>query len=138
MRKPGFESLSRSSIRPVVERQWFMSSDRSTGSQVARLLDAGLSRAEVAARLGISRSTVSYHARRLGRPGFPACARRYDWARGQAYYDAGHSISEYRLISASLGGPGRAPRDAERWSPGRRRSRSRTSFSRAPAAVAGT
>src|SRR3954451_17621498 len=121
MRKPGFESLSRSTrLRPPVERQWFMSSDRSTRSQVARLLDAGLSRAEVAARLGISRSTVSYHARRQGRPGFPACARRYDWARVQAYYDAGHSISECRLISASLGGPGRTPRDAERWSPGRR------------------
>jgi hypothetical protein len=27
-------------------------------------------------------------------PGAPACGRRYDWSEVQAYYDAGHSISE--------------------------------------------
>ena len=65
-----------------------------TRSAVAALLDEGLTRAEVSARLGVSKATVSYHAKRLGLPGSPACARRYDWAEVQRYYDAGHSISE--------------------------------------------
>src|SRR4051794_9646811 len=105
MRKPGFESLSRSRrFRPAPERQWFMSVDRSGGivsagrrdtrSDVVRLLDAGLPQAAVAAQLGISPATVSYHARRRDLPGVPACARRYDWAEVQRYYDAGHSVSE--------------------------------------------
>src|SRR5919112_1651208 len=101
MRKLGFESLSRSRrFRPSVQRQWFMSIDRSiaghtgTRSAVARLLEQGLSRAEISARLGLSKSTVSYHAKRLGVPGSPACGRRYDWAQVQAYYDAGHSIAD--------------------------------------------
>src|SRR4051812_25072158 len=103
MRKPGFESLSRSRrFRPAPERQWFMSVDRSnarrsdTRSAVARLLGEGLSRAGISARLGVSKSTVSYHAKRLGAPGSPACGRRYDWAQVQvqAYYDAGHSIAD--------------------------------------------
>jgi hypothetical protein len=68
--------------------------ERSSREQVAQLLGAGLSRAEVGARLGLSKATVSYHAKRLGILGNPACARRYDWAEIQAYYDAGHSISE--------------------------------------------
>src|SRR5437868_1716749 len=65
-----------------------------TRDAVAVLLDEGLTRAAVSARLGISKATVSYHAKRLGRPGSPACGRRYDWAEVQRYYDAGHSISE--------------------------------------------
>lgn len=104
MRKPGFESLSRSRhFCPVRERQWFMSVDRSVGvvraatdtrAEVARLLEEGLTRGAVSARLGVSKATVSYHAKRVGAPGFPACGRRYDWAEIQRYYNAGHSISE--------------------------------------------
>jgi hypothetical protein len=71
-----------------------MFADRSTRDEVGRLLDAGLSRAGIAARLGISKATVTYHSKRLGAPGSPACARRYDWVEIQAYYDAGHSIAE--------------------------------------------
>jgi hypothetical protein len=67
---------------------------RDTRAEVARLLDQGLSRAAISARLGVSKATVSYHAKRLGVPGSPACGRRYDWARIQAYYDEGHSISD--------------------------------------------
>src|SRR3954462_145186 len=65
MRKLGFESLSRSRrFRPATQRQWFMSIDRSievrkgvrrdTRSEVARLLDDGLSRAPIAGLLDIS------------------------------------------------------------------------------------
>jgi DNA-binding transcriptional ArsR family regulator len=67
---------------------------RDTRAAVAELLGQGIARSEISARLGISRPTVSYHAKRLGVPGSPACARRYDWAEIRAYYDAGHSIAE--------------------------------------------
>ncbi len=39
-----------------------------TSEAVQRLLATGLSRIAVARQLGISKSTVSYHARRAGRP----------------------------------------------------------------------
>src|SRR3954462_10355982 len=67
---------------------------RSTRADVDVLLGEGLSRTAISARLGVSKATVAYHAKRLGFPGSPACGRRYDWAQVQAYYDAGHSISE--------------------------------------------
>lgn len=65
-----------------------------TRRRVAALLAKGLSRAEAARQLGLSKSTVAYHARRLGAPVDPRGARRYDWAAVQAYYDAGHSVRE--------------------------------------------
>jgi DNA-binding CsgD family transcriptional regulator len=67
-----------------------------TREEVRALLAAGVSRAETARRLGISKSTVSYHARRLGERVDERCARRYDWAEIQRYYDAGHSMRECR------------------------------------------
>src|SRR3954451_7704611 len=97
MRKLGFESLSRSTpFRPVERREWCMSLHHLSGTRaaVAKLLDEGLTRAQVSARLGISKATVSYHAKRLGIAGSPACGRRYDWAAVQRYYDDGHSISD--------------------------------------------
>jgi AcrR family transcriptional regulator len=69
-----------------------------TRDSVERLLTAGLSRAEIAARLGVSRPTVSYHARRLGALVDERCARRYDWAQIQAYYDQGYSVRECSLV----------------------------------------
>jgi DNA-binding CsgD family transcriptional regulator/5-methylcytosine-specific restriction endonuclease McrA len=65
-----------------------------TREQVARLLAEGLSRAEIARRLGLRKATISYHARRLGSAVDDRCARRYDWKIVQAYYDAGHSVAE--------------------------------------------
>ena len=96
MRKLGFESLSRSSlsVRTLSDNGAVSGSPHDTRRAVAAALGDGLSRAEVARRLGISKSTVSYHARRLGRPSNPRCARRYDWAEVQRYYDAGHSVAE--------------------------------------------
>jgi 5-methylcytosine-specific restriction endonuclease McrA len=66
----------------------------STGQEIGRLLRAGCSRAEVARRLDISRGTVTYHARILGMAVDKRAARRYDWSVVQAYYDAGHSVSD--------------------------------------------
>ncbi|HWF75055.1 MAG TPA: helix-turn-helix domain-containing protein [Solirubrobacteraceae bacterium] len=68
--------------------------DVPTRHQVASLLAAGVARAEIARRLGISKATVSYHARRLGERIDERCARRYDWEAVQRYYDAGHSVRD--------------------------------------------
>ena len=74
-----------------------------TRDAVQRLLADGLSRAEIATRLGVGRPTVSYHTRRLGASVDERCARRYDWAKIQAYYDAGHSVRECsRVFGFSL------------------------------------
>jgi hypothetical protein len=64
---------------------------------VAELLATGLSFAEVATSLGISKPTVSYHARRLGIRPMNKFNRRYDWDEVQRYYDAGHSIAACQL-----------------------------------------
>jgi DNA-binding CsgD family transcriptional regulator len=63
-----------------------------TREAVRALLAEGLPRLEIARRLGISKSTVAYHARRLGAPVDARCARRYDWPAIQQYYDLGHSV----------------------------------------------
>lgn len=65
-----------------------------TRERVAELLALGVSRAETARRLGISKPTVSYHARRLGHDIDVRCARRYDWAAVQRFYDDGHSVAD--------------------------------------------
>jgi hypothetical protein len=65
-----------------------------TRELVAELLARGLSSMETARVLGISKSTVCYHKRRLGHEIDAKFNRRYDWAEVQRYYDLGHSISE--------------------------------------------
>jgi DNA-binding CsgD family transcriptional regulator len=65
-----------------------------TGERVRRLLETGCTRASVAEALGLARSTVTYHAHRLGDDIDDRCARRYDWKAVGRFYDAGHSVSE--------------------------------------------
>jgi hypothetical protein len=72
------------SVRRIVE----------TRALVSRMLAEGRSRGEIAAVLSWSKSTVSYHARRLGHPVDERGARRYDWAAVQDFYDAGHSVAD--------------------------------------------
>jgi DNA-binding CsgD family transcriptional regulator len=67
-----------------------------TKARVLRLLEDGHNRAAVAQQLGVSRSTVTYHANRLGMAIDERCARRYDWQVIRRYYEAGHSVAECR------------------------------------------
>jgi DNA-binding CsgD family transcriptional regulator len=69
-----------------------------TKSLVSQLLESGLTRVEVARRLGLAKSTVSYHARQLGETMDARFAQRFDWSLIQAYYDLGHSIRECRHV----------------------------------------
>jgi AcrR family transcriptional regulator len=64
-----------------------------TTSRVAALWARGLTLAEIARELGISKPTVSYHARKLAIPAESKFSCRYDWAEVQRYYDAGNSIT---------------------------------------------
>jgi HNH endonuclease/Homeodomain-like domain len=66
----------------------------STRRAVANLALRGLSGAEIARRLGVSKPTVCFHLRMLGIPAATECARRYDWAAIRAYYEAGHSMAQ--------------------------------------------
>lgn len=57
------------------------------------LLREGRSQAETARILGVTKSTISYHARRIRAPD-PRFRRRYDWDAVQAYYDLGHTVDD--------------------------------------------
>jgi 5-methylcytosine-specific restriction endonuclease McrA len=67
-----------------------------TRAAIAMLLADGLSQAEIADKLGVSRPTVCFHLRRLGVPANSTSRRRYDWNEIRAFYDSGHSIAECR------------------------------------------
>jgi len=54
----------------------------------------GQSITQIARDLGLSKSTVAYHCRRLGEEPDDRFNRRYDWAAVQRYYDEGHSITK--------------------------------------------
>lgn len=67
-----------------------------TKEHVRQLLAAGKTRAEVARTLGLSRSTVTYHAARLGEGIDTRFGRRYDWQEIRRFYEEGHSARECR------------------------------------------
>jgi DNA-binding transcriptional ArsR family regulator len=67
-----------------------------TRAEIQRLLETGQNRAAVAELLGVARSTVTYHARKLGENIDERCARRYDWEEIRHYYEEGHSVAECR------------------------------------------
>lgn len=62
--------------------------------EVTYLLDRGFSYAEIATALGVVKSTVAYHARRIGQVPDTRFARRYDWAQIQEAYDEGLSVRQ--------------------------------------------
>lgn len=67
-----------------------------TRERVRQLLAAGKTRAEAARTLGLARSTITYHAARLGEDIDARCGRRYDWREIRRFYDEGHSARECR------------------------------------------
>lgn len=65
-----------------------------TRERVRQLIAHGLTVGDIARRLGVTPTTVSYHARKLGIPPSRKYAPRGDWDEIQAYYDAGHSLRQ--------------------------------------------
>jgi DNA-binding CsgD family transcriptional regulator/5-methylcytosine-specific restriction endonuclease McrA len=61
---------------------------------VSELLDEKLSGLEIAKRLGVSHSTVSRLAARMGRRLAPARGSKFEWDAIRGYYDEGHTIAE--------------------------------------------
>ena len=61
--------------------------------KISALLDQGLSGLEIAGRLGVSHSTVSRIAARMGRRLAPARGSQFDWDSIRTFYEAGHSIA---------------------------------------------
>lgn len=65
-----------------------------TRLKVAQMLAEDVPRVEIARRLGVSKATVSYHARRLGQTMDSRFSKRYDWNAVQHYYDDGHGVRD--------------------------------------------
>lgn len=95
----------RTSVRPVTEldqqqpRGYYeartgCSDSSKRRAEVGRLRADGLSYSAISRRLGISKSTIAYHARRLGVPADDRCARRYDWHEIQRAVDDGLSMRQ--------------------------------------------
>lgn len=70
-------------VRPRSERELC----HETRDRVEHLLARGMTQAEVGRELEISKSTVAYHCRKLGRRGDPRFAQRYDWREVQKAID---------------------------------------------------
>lgn len=71
-------------------KQW----KHETRRAVAEFIERGLSHSEIAFELGVSKPTISYHARRLRLPPDARASRRFDWSAIQAAHDAGRSARE--------------------------------------------
>lgn len=65
-----------------------------TRKAIAALLERGLTQTEIALELGLSKPTVSYHARKLGIPPDERASRRFDWQAIQEAHDSGLSARE--------------------------------------------
>ena len=61
---------------------------------VADLRARGLSSAQIAERLGVTKGVVTYHTRRMGIEPDLRFGRRYDWSEIQAAYDTGLSVRQ--------------------------------------------
>jgi Homeodomain-like domain len=98
MRRFGFSdwdwhaAVGRKDLIPRTRGQPGLSSARR--ALVGRLRASGLSYTAISRRLGISKATVAYHARRLGVAARDESARRYDWNEVQKAIDAGATVDQ--------------------------------------------
>lgn len=67
-----------------------------TRARVDRLISQGKTRLEVAQSLKLARSTVTFHARKLGYEADARFGKRYDWDAIRAFYEQGHTVAECR------------------------------------------
>lgn len=65
-----------------------------TRDAVARLAAEGRTLTEIAAELGLSKSTIAYHLRNAGVPADRRFSKRYDWQEIQRAYEGGMSQRE--------------------------------------------
>ncbi|MGH2991142.1 MAG: winged helix-turn-helix transcriptional regulator [Solirubrobacterales bacterium] len=65
-----------------------------TRKAVLRLFKARLTQRAIAARLGVTKSTVAFHVRRLSVEPDERFSRRYDWTEVQRVYDSGLSVRQ--------------------------------------------
>lgn len=79
------KAVTRGEVIPRPRAQHELS--HGTRDRVEHLLAVGRSQAEISRELGITKSTVAYHARCLGVRADPRFARRHDWAAVQAAID---------------------------------------------------
>jgi DNA-binding CsgD family transcriptional regulator len=92
--------LRKLSHKPAADAQMRRRAGRRPGTKVqtrllvAELLARGFSRTEIARRLGLAKSTVTYHAKQLGEEIDARFGQRFDWKLVQAYYDEGHSVRD--------------------------------------------
>jgi lambda repressor-like predicted transcriptional regulator len=87
-------AVGRGDVVPRVKGAIRRSSERR--EVIARLRTEGLSYNAISRRLGVSKATVAYHARRLGVPADDRCGRRYDWHQIQEAVDDGLSMRQCR------------------------------------------
>lgn len=95
-------SLSPPSVRSVWEHTFVSDGankrpKRSPGETrrlVEELRGQGFSYSQIARKLGMKKSTVAYHARRLGEPADERFAKRYDWGEIQAAYNSGLTVRQ--------------------------------------------
>ncbi|MGH2712930.1 MAG: hypothetical protein ACRDM7_03400 [Thermoleophilaceae bacterium] len=79
------KAVSRGEITPRARSQRQLS--HATRDEVEDLLSRGFTQAQIARELGLTKSTVAYHARALGVHADPRFARRHDWAAVQNAID---------------------------------------------------
>jgi hypothetical protein len=85
-------AIGRGELVPRTKGRPVLASERR--ALIGQLRDAGLSYAAISRRLGVSKATIAYHARRLGVPADDTCARRYDWNEVQTAIDEGLTLQQ--------------------------------------------
>jgi len=85
-------AVNRGDIVPRPKSSGFRATEKRT--LIAMLRAEGKSYVEIARELGLTKSTVAFHARRLGIPANEKFARRYNWAVVRAAVEEGLSMRQ--------------------------------------------